>query len=124
MEELLKDLEKAFDSLPFAIRVALMDENNGSITKYVNEKFNNEKSAKQADDIFALCEMDASALVGDDPIAKNALAFLLTNMHDFATAGALVVFLNKYVFPMAEKKKALEQMILTLEKGKENGQGS
>jgi len=52
----------------------------------------------------------------------NLLALEITNQKDYATASALIVLFRKFLVPMAERKQALEKMIIALG-GEKNAQG-
>ena len=53
----------------------------------------------------------------------NLLALEITNQKNYATASALIILFRKFFIPMAQRKQALEKMIIALG-GEKDGHSS
>ena len=116
-------LEKLIDNLPYGFKALILpvDEVIDKISPCVK----NATAAQDAVQALSSVNVDISPLTdGLDEDSRtmftNLLMSLVISLPDFGTAGMLAILLRKYLIPMAERKQALEKMIIALGKGEED----
>ena len=117
-------LEKLIDNLPYGFKALILpaDEVIDEIRPYVK----NAAAAQDAVQALSSVNVDISPLTdGLDEESKtlftNLLMSLVVTLPDFGTAGMLAILLRKYLIPMAQRKQALEKMIIALGKEADSG---
>ena len=112
-----KILEELIDNLPYGSKAAMLETDD--LWDSFSEMFNRDVEPEGLDHLLALSRLDLSP-VTDGLNEKEArsfrilVGFLLAQMPDFGVGGAFVVLLKRFMLPMAERKQALEKMILAL----------
>ena len=119
-----KRIEELIDELPYGIMALAMPSDD--VLRKVDHQLNNRSAAKNAVDGLSCIGVDISPLTdGLDEESRtmftNLLMSLVISLPDFGTAGMLAILLRKYLIPMAQRKQALERMIIALGKGEEDG---
>ena len=121
-----RTLEKLIDNLPYGFKALILpvDEVIDEIRPYVK----NAAAAQDAVQALSSVNVDISPLTdGLDEDSKtlftNLLMSLVVTLPDFGTAGMLAILLRKFLLPMAQRKQALEKMIIALGKEAEGGKG-
>ena len=121
-----KEIEKVLDELPFGVKASLLGA--ADLNDAFRHTFKDHQIIEDADKLLQTCGMDFSSVTEgmteeEGPMLKNLVAFLLCAMPDFGAAGAFVVLIKRYFLPMAERKRALEKMIIALG-GEKDGHSS
>ena len=112
-----KILEELINSLPYGIKASMLETDD--LWDSFAEMFNRDVEPEGLDYLLSLSKLDLSP-VTDSLNEKEArsfrilVGFLLSHMQDFAVGGALVILLKRFMLPMAERKQALEKMIIAL----------
>ena len=121
-----RTLEKLIDNLPYGFKALILpvDEVIDEIRPYVK----NAAAAQDAVQALSSVNVDISPLTdGLDEDSKtlftNLLMSLVVTLPDFGTAGMLAILLRKFLLSMAQRKQALEKMIIALGKEAEGGKG-
>lgn len=119
------EIEKMIDGLPYGIKVSLIGVEK-AWDDTLGKKFDNPDLERNADNVIKLCGLDIGPVTAgmdrkEEIRFKNLVTFFLAEAPDFAMAALFVVLMKRYMIPMAERKQALEKMILALGKEAEGG---
>lgn len=115
--------ELMMKEIPVGIQMSLLSLDE--IEKPLREDFSDVAKGELARSVLDLAGIDPDPFTqGLDEKEKayfmNLLALEITNQKDYATASALIVLFRKFFLPMAERKQALEKMIVVLGKGEKD----
>ena len=109
--------------IPVGVQMSLLPLDE--VDKPLREEFSDVAKGELARNVLGLANIDPDLFTqGLDEKEKayfmNLLALEITNQKDYATASALIVLFRKFLVPMAERKQALEKMIVVLGKGEKD----
>lgn len=109
--------------IPVGVQMSLLPLDE--VDKPLREEFSDVAKGELARKVLGLANIDPDLFTqGLDEKEKayfmNLLALEITNQKDYATASALIVLFRKFLVPMAERKQALEKMIVVLGKGEKD----
>ena len=110
-------ISKLLDEIPVGIQVSLLTLDE--IEKPLREDFSDVAKGELAKSVLGTADIDPDLFTqGMDEKEKayfmNLLALEITNQKNYATASALIILFRKFFIPMAQRKRALEKMIIAL----------
>ena len=119
------EIERIINDLPYGIKVSLIGGIEKTWDDTLGKRFDNPDLERNADNILELCGLNIGPMTAgmdrkEEIRFKHLVTFLLTEATDFTIASLFVVLIKRYMVPMAERKQALEKMIIALGKETED----
>jgi len=124
IKEMAEELNKIRETTPVGVQMMVFPLED--IEKHLQNLMNNPERAELTAGLLKASDVDVSLFTSglskeDRTYFLNLLGLQIVAAKNYAVGASLAILLKKYLIPMAERKQALEKMIIALGGEKENG---